>query len=289
MAIFHNEPTVAQRVIEAVNGNRDVMGGFTVGEVSRANRCLSPSPMREHNGLHRDGVTAVKNLRVQEDVETNVLERLSQSRVINPLQYGDYSKSIQGPQENPQGKIYTENELRAARNRLHRGSKPESFFEGYNKDDPRYRTESWYNQPYKSIPKAVVTPPQPINEASNISKLAGTDKAGKEAAWDIADDRKHPQIARELGRNRHKSIMNALYNHGFDADPERSDRGKFSDVEARRAKRRFVAQESVPIEEVSAKAKLAYLKRKLLRRYFKRKPTAVMFKDNVLPADDSLT
>jgi hypothetical protein len=48
-------------------------------------------------------------------------------------------------------------------------------------------------------------------------------------------------------------------------------------------------RESVPIEEVSARAKLAYLRRKLKRRYFKQKPTAVEFQDLVMPKDNSLT
>jgi hypothetical protein len=42
-------------------------------------------------------------------------------------------------------------------------------------------------------------------------------------------------------------------------------------------------------DEASAKAKLAYLRRRLQRRYFRKKPTAQIFKDIEAIRDDSLT
>ena len=51
----------------------------------------------------------------------------------------------------------------------------------------------------------------------------------------------------------------------------------------------YLMSENGSVDEASAKAKLAYLKRRLQRLYFRKKPTAQVFKDIQAIQDDSLT
>jgi hypothetical protein len=143
---------------------------------------------------------------------TQAQESVFANRGVNPLQYGEYSRSLQGTYKNPQGR------------------KPRTMFEESLISPDGYRTRQWYAQPWKPNPELPVSV-QHINEA-------------------------------------------ATYSNQRPAKP------------CNQANR---SNESFPVYEISAKAKLAYLRRKLKRRYFIKKPTAVVFQDTSMPSDDSLT
>lgn len=246
--------------------NTLVKAGFGNG----AGRVLRPTEVANaRKGL----IKYVRNPVAEEYNMRLAQEAVFSDRQVNPLQYGEYSKSIQGPQENPQGKIYTQDELRAARNRLHRGTKPQNFFEDTRGIE--YGTAQWYAQPWDTgfVRTQTKAPSQPVNEGISSPPKDGRQGALRNTVQYLdrsyTDSKKgirNQRIRQEIKKNLSKARELPCYTQNEDAFGE-----------------------NVPIEEVSAKAKLAYLRRKLKRRYFKRKPTAVAFQDIIMPADDSLT
>jgi len=223
-------------------------------------------------------------------------EAVFSERPVNPLQYGEYSRSLRGTQENPKGQIYTKEQLQAARARLHRGTAPQNhFLEGIlDAVSIGGKTASYYAQPWDTgLVRTQTKAGLPINEGGDGGEAAfskhfdpESEKFDYRGAYrDLCGSDPRPKY---MTANQEKQAV--LSKMGA------ATRDKLLPGLAGRAARRGLRDtredavaESVPIEEVSAKAKLAYLRRKLKRRYFKRKPTAVAFQDLVMPSDDSLT
>lgn len=194
---------------------------------------------------------------------------------------------------------------------------PPKFFESVApKTRPGYRTESWYNEPWKPVPapaqhvdEATAPPQHDASESSErrCFRVSASGNVNDDVAQDyyrrlvrsnqgVAKQRAYDDVPKEPGhkiprREHAKFYASRIRDLALNTAAEQSCNRRINAIRRRAAKGfgESYIDESIPIEEVSAKAKLMYLRRKLKRRYFKRKPTAVAFQDVVMPADDSLT